>query len=242
MSRNTENMESTQNRERGNVSRENKRAGKGRLLRGVCVFLLVAALGVGGVYFMTSANPFRSVVLSDGDVSKTGSMTVASAQMSTAAVSPTAAPTTAAKAPAGTSAPSGVAGAVSLENAAKPLWIHVSVAKQNVTVYDAKNRVVESFVCSTGLPGSDTPKGKYTIHERGKSFFSQSLQEGAYYWTQFQGDFLFHSVPFDKNKKIMDAEAAKLGTKASHGCVRLSIDNAKWIYDNIPRGTVVVIE
>ena len=26
----------------------------------------------------------------------------------------------------------------------------------------------------------------------------------------------------------------------SHGCVRLQIDNAKWIYDNIPSGTKVV--
>lgn len=124
----------------------------------------------------------------------------------------------------------------------KPLWIKVTIDKQNVTVYDAKNRIVESFVCSTGLPGSDTPKGTYKIQERGYSFFSKTYQEGAYYWTQFSGDFLFHSVPFDKNRNIETAEAAKLGTKASHGCVRLSMDNAKWIYDNIPRGTKVVIE
>ena len=68
-----------------------------------------------------------------------------------------------------------------------------------------------------------------------------AVGEGGYYWTQFQGNYLFHSVPFDKDKKIEAAEAAKLGTPASHGCVRLSIDDAKWIYDHIPRGTEVTI-
>ena len=33
----------------------------------------------------------------------------------------------------------------------------------------------------------------------------------------------------------------RLGINASHGCVRLNINNAKWIYDNIPRGTKVVV-
>lgn len=33
----------------------------------------------------------------------------------------------------------------------------------------------------------------------------------------------------------------RLGMHLSHGCVRLQIDNAKWIYNNIPRGTTVVV-
>lgn len=130
---------------------------------------------------------------------------------------------------------------VTLENAAKPLWIQVSIPDQMVVVYDADNKVVQNYICSTGKQGDDTPLGTYTVKERGKSFFSQQYQEGAYYWTQFQGDFLFHSVPFDKNQNFEPEEAAKLGSEASHGCVRLALENAKWIYDHIPRGTKVVI-
>lgn len=33
----------------------------------------------------------------------------------------------------------------------------------------------------------------------------------------------------------------RLGINASHGCVRLAIDDAKWIYDNIPSKTKVVV-
>jgi hypothetical protein len=38
---------------------------------------------------------------------------------------------------------------VSLQNSVKPLWIHISIEDQTVTVYDANNQVVESFLCST---------------------------------------------------------------------------------------------
>ncbi|MFA6809055.1 MAG: L,D-transpeptidase, partial [Eubacteriales bacterium] len=52
---------------------------------------------------------------------------------------------------------------------------------------------------------------------------------------------LFHSVPMDKNKNIIEEEEKKLGSPASHGCIRLEVDQAKWIYDNIPQGTPVHI-
>lgn len=131
---------------------------------------------------------------------------------------------------------------VSLSDAEKPYWIHVSTAKQTVTVYDADNRVVESWLCSTGSPGHDTPEGTFHIYNRGKSFFSKKYQEGAYYWVAFYEDYYFHSVPYDKNKQIIQSVANDLGRKDSHGCVHLSIKNSKWIYDNIPNGTKVTIE
>jgi lipoprotein-anchoring transpeptidase ErfK/SrfK len=63
------------------------------------------------------------------------------------------------------------------------------------------------------------------------------------WWVSFKdwGVYLFHSIPMDSNKNILSDEAKKLGSPASHGCVRLNIDNAKWIYDNIPEGTPVNI-
>lgn len=131
---------------------------------------------------------------------------------------------------------------VSLQNAAKPLWIHVNIAKQIVTVYDAENRVVESYLCSTGSPGYDTPKGTFHVYNRGKSFFSKKYQEGAYDWVAFYEDYYFHSVPYDKDKQIIQSVASDLGRQDSHGCVHLSIENSKWIYDNIPNKTKVVIE
>ena len=34
----------------------------------------------------------------------------------------------------------------------------------------------------------------------------------------------------------------KLGTPASHGCIRLAVKNAKWLWENITDGTTVVIQ
>ena len=45
----------------------------------------------------------------------------------------------------------------------------------------------------------------------------------------------------DKDGQVIQEEAEKLGQPSSHGCVRLSIEDAKWIYDNVPEKTKVVI-
>ena len=42
---------------------------------------------------------------------------------------------------------------------------------------------------------------------------------------------------YQNSNRVMDG---RLGINASHGCVRLAIENAKWICDTIPRGTKVV--
>jgi lipoprotein-anchoring transpeptidase ErfK/SrfK len=131
---------------------------------------------------------------------------------------------------------------VSLQDAVTPLWIHVSIEDQTLTVYDADNSVVESWLCSTGSPGYDTPRGTFPIYNRGKSFFSQKYQEGGYYWVAFYEDYYIHSVPYDKNGNIIPTIANDLGHEDSHGCVHLAIPNSEWIYDNIPNGTKVVVD
>ena len=118
--------------------------------------------------------------------------------------------------------------------------IAVSIDKQKVYVYE-NNKLIKSMICSTGVEGSDTPLGKYKIITRAKWFFSPQYQEGGKYYLQFMGDFLFHSVPCDRNKNVIPEEENKLGFKASHGCIRLSMDDSKWLYDTVPNQTDVVI-
>lgn len=130
---------------------------------------------------------------------------------------------------------------ITLEKAVKPLKIEVSLKDQKVSVLDAKDCPVREFICSSGENGSETPTGTFTVEDRGTSFYNPKVQEGAYYWTRFYKSYLFHSVPFDKNREMEPQEAAKLGTPASHGCIRLETEDAKWIYDHIPKGTEVVV-
>ncbi|GGE39999.1 hypothetical protein GCM10011391_18520 [Pullulanibacillus camelliae] len=129
----------------------------------------------------------------------------------------------------------------------KDLWIDVSVEKQRAYIKN-DDHTLYTMIVSTGLdtkPDDSTPKGTYHIQpEKGTWFYSNGEKEGAEYWVSWKnhGEFLFHTVPMDADKKIIKSEAEKLGHKASHGCVRLSIPDAKWIYNTIPTNTKVVIE
>ena len=95
---------------------------------------------------------------------------------------------------------------------------------------------IKSWSCSPGASSSPTVAGTFRVG--GKGYYFDSGSARCYWYTQFYGNYLFHSVLYNKNGTLMDG---RLGMHLSHGCVRLQIDNAKWIYNNIPRGTTVVV-
>lgn len=90
--------------------------------------------------------------------------------------------------------------------------------------------------CAPGKASTPTISGEYNV--AGKGYYFDSGNSRCFYYTQFKGNYLFHSVLYNKNGTLQDG---RVGIQLSHGCVRLEINNAKWIYDNIPRGTHVVI-
>lgn len=126
------------------------------------------------------------------------------------------------------------------------IWIKVSKEKQRVYIMNG-NKAIYTMICSSGLdtnPNTSTPTGTFYIQaERGLSFYNPSEKEGAKYWVSWKGHgkFLFHTVATDKNGHYIKSEALKLGHKASHGCIRLSVSDAKWIYDHIKYHTKVMI-
>ena len=91
--------------------------------------------------------------------------------------------------------------------------------------------------CGDGAPSTPTVTGVFTVKSRGYYFDSGNAR--CYWYTQFYGNYLFHSVLYSKyNGSLLDG---RVGMALSHGCVRLKIENAKWIYDNIPSGSTVVV-
>lgn len=100
--------------------------------------------------------------------------------------------------------------------------------------------LVNYWLCTTGKPSTPTVLGEYSITGRGYSFNGALTLPAytCYYYTQFYGDYLIHSVEYYQNTfEVLDG---RLGQNLSHGCVRLPIDQAKWIYDTIPYGTKLV--
>ncbi|ANK59332.1 cell surface protein [Loigolactobacillus backii] len=123
-------------------------------------------------------------------------------------------------------------------------WIRVAIKRQRVYIMDGNKRLYRMYA-STGTKGG-TPTGTFAIQkERGDFFYNAASGEGARYWVSWKdhGIYLFHTVPTDENGNYNLAEAAKLGkSAASHGCVRLSVPDARWIYENVPEGMRVVID
>lgn len=120
--------------------------------------------------------------------------------------------------------------------------ILVDTNRQKVYIGDKSGKVLRESYCSTGLPASPTPKGRFLVGDKGPSFLTGTNKDViCYNWTRINNNYLFHSVLYWKNGGIIPWENEKLGRKASHGCIRLPLSEAKWIYNNVPRNTLVTI-
>lgn len=97
--------------------------------------------------------------------------------------------------------------------------------------------LVKCWKCSPGKASTPTVKGVFWVQSKGYYFDSGNAR--CYWYTQFYRDYLFHSVLY--NKYSGHLADGRLGQQLSHGCIRLKIENAKWVYDYVPRGTKVVI-
>ncbi len=118
--------------------------------------------------------------------------------------------------------------------------ILVNRSNHTVSVYTGSKgnwRRVKRFACGDGKASTPTVEGVFAVINRQKSFGSGFT---CWYATRFYGHYLFHSVLYYPGSmtRVMDG---RLGMGVSHGCVRLAIENAKWIYDNIPNNTRVVV-
>lgn len=126
--------------------------------------------------------------------------------------------------------------------AAGTYMIKINKQQNVVTIYkekDGKYKPHKAFVCSVGYA---TPTGAFSLGEKLRWHLLDGPSYGQY-CTRITGSILFHSVWYYSQNKADQSyiQYNKLGTTASHGCVRLTVADAKWIYDNCPSGTKVTI-
>lgn len=128
--------------------------------------------------------------------------------------------------------------------AATPYMIKINKGTNVVTVYSQNKKgnytkPVRAFVCSVG---NATPTGTFPLQYKMRWGLLMGPSYGQY-CSVITGDILFHSVWYYSAEKNTQSyvEYNKLGTTASHGCVRLTTIDAKWIYDNCASGTPVKI-
>ena len=61
----------------------------------------------------------------------------------------------------------------------------------------------------------------------------------CFYWTHLVGGGFFHSVLYASSSYPNRVTDGRLGMYISHGCMRMKLENAKWIYENCHYGTAV---
>ncbi|MFA9462951.1 MAG: L,D-transpeptidase family protein [Velocimicrobium sp.] len=125
-----------------------------------------------------------------------------------------------------------------------PYLIKVNRKQCVVTVYEKDKNgeytsPVKAMLCS---PGWDTPIGTFKTPEKYRWRLLMGDVWGQYS-TRINKGVLFHSVWYYEQdpSTLSNKQFNKLGSVCSHGCVRLNVEDAKWIYDNCPTGTTVTI-
>lgn len=130
-----------------------------------------------------------------------------------------------------------------------PYYIGVDLSNQVVTVYRTKDdTIVRQMLCSTGKNDA-TPAGDYFLpknrrsDERVEWYYFYYFECWAKYATRITGNILFHSLTYSaKKESTLSQKAVKeWGYPASHGCIRLLVEDAKFIAKECKAGTYVKI-
>ena len=130
-------------------------------------------------------------------------------------------------------------GAVSL--ARIPWELKVSLARRQLTVLEA-GKVIQRFTVAIGQPDAPTPTGRFAVTDRlntgnpGGPYgccivaLSAKSPHAIQGWTG-GNRIAIHSTP----------DVTSIGQAASHGCVRVTLADGRWLMTHIPLGTPTLI-
>ena len=100
------------------------------------------------------------------------------------------------------------------------------------------------MLCTTGSEQTPTPIGTYEAGDDRARFQKFQIDDVyAQYWTQITGEIYFHSILYSAEdaSEYTVGSYEKLGTRDSHGCIRLLVPDARWIFYHIAPGTEIEI-
>ncbi len=118
--------------------------------------------------------------------------------------------------------------------------LEIDLKNQKLKYYVAGNLWKESPV-STGKPAMPTPKGKFKIVNKVPKAWSKTYKLWMPFWLGLgSGQFGIHELPVWPSGYREGAD--HLGKPVSHGCIRLGIGPAQYIYDRVAVGLEVEIK
>jgi lipoprotein-anchoring transpeptidase ErfK/SrfK len=117
----------------------------------------------------------------------------------------------------------------------------VDLSDQQLTVYDRNEQVVRVIPVSTGKASTPTPTGHASVLTKYRSVTMRGrdyVAPGVPYAMCITANeaICMHGAPWQE-----DAGQA-FGVPRSHGCVRMPTHEARWLFENTPKGTKVIIQ
>jgi lipoprotein-anchoring transpeptidase ErfK/SrfK len=126
-------------------------------------------------------------------------------------------------------------------------FARIVLSEQRAYFYTASRRLIATLPVSTGS-NDQTPVGTFKVFSKSAlAFFTPAPNERMRYMTRFtkgrQGDNIgFHGIPFKVTKNGEVPFYTPLGiAPVSHGCIRMRVADAKWVFTNMKLGSVVAV-
>ena len=120
--------------------------------------------------------------------------------------------------------------------------ISVDTTLNRMAVYKGKKgswKLLHYWICGTGKKSTPSRKGDFTL--KGTTYRIDSGKIRYYYFKRYKEGLGFHSVTCNIYTKTLSRPISRqLGHNISHGCIRLTMSNAKWV-SNLPRHTHVCV-
>lgn len=130
-----------------------------------------------------------------------------------------------------------------------PYTVEVDRINGVMTVYadSARTIPVKTIRVSVGNPGTDTPTGSYTLtsYSRWQPLMGPSWgQYGTHVDGAGQGGIFVHSIACGAaNSYNLPVSAYyRLGSPASHGCIRTCVADAKWVYEHCNGSRIYIFD
>ncbi|WP_069997699.1 L,D-transpeptidase [Cellulosilyticum sp. I15G10I2] len=121
------------------------------------------------------------------------------------------------------------------------LWIEVlAQTKPKINIYKG-NKVIKRMICSTGDNTQTLPLGTYYTRDKGEAFIDPKNREGANFWVKINDTCLFQGLIRNEYWQVKDLFAKQLGKQIKRSNIILKDEDARWLYDNTPVDTMIII-
>lgn len=119
--------------------------------------------------------------------------------------------------------------------------------EQRAYFYNTRRRLIATLPVSTGTD-DQTPVGTFKVYSKSaQTFYAPDPTERMKWMTRFTkgregGAIGFHGIPYKVTKRGEIPMFTPLGQyPVSHGCIRVRVADAKWIFENMKIGTTVSV-